>query len=278
MDVNVMLGSFYWHAHRVTRDFATRAADLRKRYDAMSDRGAPLAEPEMSPSSEVSADGTAAVSSRRSAVRDWIRRRYHDLGEIGTISVVTGAAGTLAIIFELTRDALVYPPPPLMAGIAAVLCLCAAALASTVVHYLTDIDPMRLSEGPALARGARVVAWIFVIASVSMGLAWAGQPTMVRMLHIIVMVINAAVCYGLLAFKPRPGETVESFPLDFGVLSALGSRTNIFGSLLDRAEAAARHRSPLHMGAHGRPPQPGTAGHRPVSAGLALDVPDRRRR
>ena len=109
-------------------------------------------------------------------------------------------------------------------------------MASTVVHYLTDIDPLQLPEGPALARGARVVAWIFVIASVSIGLAWAGRQSSPRILHVIVMWLNLAVCYDLLRFKPRTHEMVDSFPVDFGALSVLGSRAKILASILDSAE------------------------------------------
>ena len=42
----------------------------------------------------------------------------------------------------------------------AALCLVAAGLAATAVHYLAEIDPAQLPEGPGLCRGARVMAWL----------------------------------------------------------------------------------------------------------------------
>ena len=48
--------------------------------------------------------------------------------------------------------------------------------------------------------------------------------------------INAFVCYGLFTVRRPNDEGVETFPLNLGVLSVLGSRTNIFASILDAAE------------------------------------------
>ena len=201
-------------------------------------REAPLVESETAEPSVPPASDSAPERSRLSGVRVWARRWFRDLGEIGTISVATGAVGALVIVFELTRDApAAYPVSPLLAGIAAALCL-GAALASTVVHYLTDIEPIQLPEGPALARGARVVAWIS--SSPRCRSAWRGPGSRRRrrILHGIVMLINLAVCYGLLRFKPRPGETVDTFPLDFGVLSCSGA-----GRTSSRASSTARNGS-----------------------------------
>jgi regulator of protease activity HflC (stomatin/prohibitin superfamily) len=51
-----------------------------------------------------------------------------------------------------------------------------------------------------------------------------------------LFLINAAVCYGLLTVRRPAGELSEVFPVDLAVLSALGSRPNIFASLLDTGE------------------------------------------
>jgi regulator of protease activity HflC (stomatin/prohibitin superfamily) len=123
-----------------------------------------------------------------------------------------------------------------MAGLAAAVCLGAAGLAVTAVRYLAVIDATRLPEAPGLLRLARVVAWVLVLAAISIGLAWAGQPTIVRIVHFAIIAINAGLCYGLLAGKRPKGEIVEIFPLDLAVLSILGSRTNILASIVDAAE------------------------------------------
>jgi regulator of protease activity HflC (stomatin/prohibitin superfamily) len=166
----------------------------------------------------------------------WGRRWFQRLGEIGTISFVTGAAGLLAVAYELFGDFPAYPPSPVQAGATAAACLAGAAIAATVVRYLTDIDPRQLYEARELARGARIVAWILVVAAVSAVLSWFDLRGPVRALHVVVMTINAVVSVGLLTVKPRGEQPVEAFPLDFGVLSLLGSRLNILASILDSAE------------------------------------------
>jgi regulator of protease activity HflC (stomatin/prohibitin superfamily) len=81
-----------------------------------------------------------------------------------------------------------------------------------------------------------MVAWILALASLSIGLQWAGQQTILRILHFVLLMVNIAVCYGLIT-APPPGDLgVETFPLDLGVLSTLGSRTNIVASILDAGE------------------------------------------
>ncbi len=157
-----------------------------------------------------------------------------DLGVLGGIRLGAAAVGMYAIV-----RVLVYNPPgvarsPLAAGIAAGLCLVAAGLAATAAHYLGGIEADRFPEGPGLCRGARMVAWILAAAAVSIGLQWAGQPTILRILSFILLLINLALCYGL--FKATPSGDGDVIPLDLGVLSALGSRTNILASLLDAGE------------------------------------------
>ncbi|HTU02617.1 MAG TPA: SPFH domain-containing protein, partial [Candidatus Sulfotelmatobacter sp.] len=147
----------------------------------------------------------------------------------------TAAAGVVAITLVLPALPAV-PLAPLAAGVAAALCLGAAGLAFTAARYLGDIEPARLPEAPGLCRGARAVAWILVLAALSMGLAWARQQTILRLLHLIVLSVNAAVCYGLLTVRWSEAGGLATFPLDLGVLSLLGSRTNVLASVLDAAE------------------------------------------
>jgi regulator of protease activity HflC (stomatin/prohibitin superfamily) len=77
-------------------------------------------------------------------------------------------------------------------------------------------------------QGARIVAWILGFAALSAGLQWAELPAILRILHFLLLLVNIAACYGLLTAPPPR--------LDLGVLSTLGSRTNIFASILDAGE------------------------------------------
>ena len=219
-------------------------------------------------------DRATLLSQIELPIRIW--NSFRGLGAAGMIRVVVATLGILAIGATWSTTLFTVSLTTLVAAIAAGVCLIAAGLAATAVRYLADIEPTRLPEAPEFCRGARVVAWILVVAAASIGIEWAWQLTILRVLHFVVLAINLAVCYGLFAMKPRPEEKASfTFPLDLGVLSILGSRTNVLASILDAGRAATRYRSALHVGAHGRPPQPGAARHRPVLVGLALDVPDR---
>jgi regulator of protease activity HflC (stomatin/prohibitin superfamily) len=180
----------------------------------------------------------STVTARRARVLLWINRWLRDFRTMRSVRVGTAAGGALAIglLLALNLPAPVIPQTPLVTAIAAALCLGAAGLAATAVRYLADIEPVRLPEAPGLCRGARIVAWILVLAAVTMGSAWARQQTLLRILHVVVLTVNAALCYGLLAVKRREDEALATFPLDLGVLTILGSRTNILASVLDAGE------------------------------------------
>jgi regulator of protease activity HflC (stomatin/prohibitin superfamily) len=191
------------------------------------------------------AEDDAAVSARGAAIaraaavaavpiRLW--HRFRSLEETRTVSVRTAIAGSLAIALLLLTSFFPNPLDPWTAGIAAALCLGAAGLAATVVRYLAEIEPARLPEGPGLLRGARLVGWILVLAAASIGLEWAGQDTVLRILHTVVLAVNVALCYGLFTVRPPENETLETFPLDLGVLWLLGNRTNVLASVLDSGE------------------------------------------
>ncbi len=165
-------------------------------------------------------------------VSDWSR----DLGLIGSIRVGTAVVGTTGIVFIFLMSFSSQAPSPLVAASIAAACLGAAGLAATAVRYLAELDPALLPEAPGLCRGARVVAWLLVLAAISVGLSWAGQDTMVRVLHFVMLAVDVAVCYGLLRHDSPKVRLSEMFPLDLGVFSLLGSRTNILASILDAAE------------------------------------------
>jgi regulator of protease activity HflC (stomatin/prohibitin superfamily) len=178
----------------------------------------------------------AKLSPRLMAARDWISNQFRKLGTLGMIRVGTAIAGLVGIALALPPTTPDILPTPLVAGIAAALCLGAAGLAGMGAHYFSGVDASRFPEGPWLCRGARVIAWILLLAAVSVGLEWARLNTIVQILHFLVLTVNAAVCYGLVTLKLPVEDDSAAFPMHLGILSALGSRANILGSILDSAE------------------------------------------
>ena len=162
----------------------------------------------------------------------WIRER----GAVDLIRLGTAIVGANAIVLLLLKTPSGYPPDRLPAVIAVVLCLIAAGIAATAVHYLGAIDPAEFPESPALCRAARATAWILGFAAISVALQWAERQTMVQVLYYLILMGDAAFCYGLFVARTPDESHTPVFPLDIGVLSVLGSRTNIFASILDSAE------------------------------------------
>jgi regulator of protease activity HflC (stomatin/prohibitin superfamily) len=178
----------------------------------------------------------AKVSPRLTAARAWIANWFKNHGAIGIIRLGTAVAGVIGIIVVLRSTIPEISPTPMFAGISAGICLVAAGLAATAVRYLTELDPSVLPEASGLCRGARVVAWLLMLAAISEGLSWTGQQAIVRVVQYFILVVDAGVCYGLLTVRVSKGAPCEVFPLDLGVLSLLGSRTNILASILDTGE------------------------------------------
>jgi regulator of protease activity HflC (stomatin/prohibitin superfamily) len=164
--------------------------------------------------------------------RQWLQT----LGALGAIRVGTAIAGTIAVFSILMLKLPENRPDPLLAGVIGSVCLLAAGLAAIAARYLGQIDLTQLPEARGLCQGSRLLAWIFGIAVLSMGLQWAQQQTALRVLYFVLFLINAAVCYALLTVRQSAGELSEIFPVDLAVLSALGSRPNIFASILDTGE------------------------------------------
>ena len=228
--------------------------------------------PAPSPVAPSDAGGAAAPQPTRIPV--WLWQRFQELRKLGNVRDRTAVAGVLAIGLVLLLDLPGNSPPLLVAGIAAALCLVAAGLAATAVRYLADIEPAQLPEGPGLCRGARIVAWILVLAAVSIGLAWAGQQTVLRILHCGRPGGQRGGVLRPLHGRAARGRSARDVPA--GPRRAVGAREpdQHPGERPRRRGAATRYRSAFHLGAHGRPPQPGAAHHRPVPGRLALDVPD----
>jgi regulator of protease activity HflC (stomatin/prohibitin superfamily) len=161
-----------------------------------------------------------------------VRRWFAADDELRQVALTTAACGVLGTLFVWKLDVLPVPPAPLTAGIAAASVFGVAGLAATAVRYFSSLRAEDLPESGALSQGARVVAWVLVLAAISIGLQSADLPGLLRFATLLVVVINLSLCYGLLG--ARSNGTV--FPLEMGALRALGSRTNIVGSLLDAAE------------------------------------------
>jgi regulator of protease activity HflC (stomatin/prohibitin superfamily) len=145
--------------------------------------------------------------------------------------------GALEYAILLLSGFSVGVPAPVMAILAAAVCLAAWGVAATAARYFDNIPAIRFPEAPYLCRGARVVAWILLAASASVGAAWLNQNTIVLIIHFAIFTINVVVCVQLFSLMPyTENEPAEVFPLDIGVLSVLGSRANVLGSILDAGE------------------------------------------
>jgi len=158
------------------------------------------------------------------------------LKELRNLRLWTAGAGGLAVVGLLIRFP-AFPllmPKPLWAGNAAALCLIGAGLSAVAARYLAEIDPTQLLEAPGLCYGARVTTWIMGLALMSVGLLCMGQRLLLCVVHILVLALDAAVCYAIFAAKQSDGN--ESFPLRLDVLSILGSRPNLLVSITDAME------------------------------------------
>ena len=151
--------------------------------------------------------------------------------------LIGGIGGVGIVVAQLLGPTPSYQPTLVTAAIGVVTCLVAAGLASTAVRYLDQIDERDLPESAALARGARVMAWILVIAATSVGLQWVGLLDWLSVLSFAIGIINVTGCYELLATSGPQVEHPERFDADFGVTRTLGSRANLLGSVLDAAQA-----------------------------------------
>jgi regulator of protease activity HflC (stomatin/prohibitin superfamily) len=189
----------------------------------------------------------AALAARAALLRSRLlansRKMLQWIGGTGWMNAIrftVALSGALAICFLVLRDFTFIPPGPLVAAIAAGVCLVAAGLAATASHYLASQDPALFPESPALRRGARAVAWLLILTAISMAPAWAGQQTTLHVLFLVILTVNAVFCYGLFQIRDAGATEVgvrqAIFPLDVGILAVLGGRTNILASILDSAE------------------------------------------
>ena len=172
------------------------------------------------------------VSSRRArAIARWIR----GLGVVETIRWIAGLAAAVGVV-PLVFAAPPAPLPVSIGGVVGALCLAAAALAAIATRYFASLSESALPEALGLARGARLVAWGLVLAALGTLSAAFAQETAARLVHFAILGLVASISWSLLKVRPRAKRAAAEFPVDSPILSALGSRANPIGSLLDSAE------------------------------------------
>jgi regulator of protease activity HflC (stomatin/prohibitin superfamily) len=115
------------------------------------------------------------------------------------------------------------------------LAFAAAGIAALAARYLAAADPQRLPESPGLARGARVLAWIYSVSGLAVGLAWAGYAKSVSALDGLVLIVLGGIGYQLFQAGRQVRADATVFPTELGVFSLLGSRANPLASVLDTA-------------------------------------------
>ncbi|HTO77493.1 MAG TPA: protease modulator HflK [Thermoanaerobaculia bacterium] len=114
--------------------------------------------------------------------------------------------------------------------------MAAAALAAIATRYFASLSESALPEALGLARAARLVAWGLVLAALGTLSAAFAQETAARLVHFAILGLVASISWSLLRVRPRAERAAPEFPLGSPILSALGSRANPIGSLLDSAE------------------------------------------
>ena len=197
---------------------------------------AALSEPAEAPAPTPVSTALRVPSVVSERVLAWVSNWSRDLEDMGSVRIATGVAGLVIIVLLLRNPPLVAAASLTVYITAATLCLVSAGLAGTAARYFADSEPAVLPEAVALCRGARVVAWMLVLAALSVGLAWAGQDTTVRIFHALALTVNAAIAYSLLTATRSEDEPLRTFRINLGVLSVLGGRPNVLASILDAAE------------------------------------------
>jgi len=157
------------------------------------------------------------------------------LGTPKLVSLGTVLFGLIATCVFLSPrfspDFLVLP----LAATAAGLCLFVALLFGIAARYLANLDSLKLPESPALCRWCRVMVWILISAAVSMLFSRFRFYVGLWFFHDVIQTINLIF---ILSFaNVLRMKSTEAFPIDFAVLSVLGSRANLFASVVDSAEA-----------------------------------------
>lgn len=213
--------------------FGVLAASLRQRIVP-----APIAPPAAEP------DAPAAEPDAKIGPLPWTWREmrgqlqtlFHRYSRPRVLSLAVAAGGAIAIAAVLMRLEYLMLPSAREEEIGAGALLAAVIVATLASRYLNSIDPEALREAPALARAARVMAWLFTIAGLSIGAVAADQRVIARVLHFAIAGVVIAVVYALFRAGKALSDADERFPVALGPFAALGSRPNIFASILDAGE------------------------------------------
>jgi len=172
------------------------------------------------------------LNSRRARA---IARRIRELGAVEAIRWIAGLAGAVGVV-PLVFAAPPAPLPVSIGGAVGALCLVAAALTAIATRYFASLSESALPEALGLARAARLVAWGLVLAAIGTLSAAFAQETAARLVYLAILGLVASISWSLLKARPRAARAAAEFPIDSPILSALGSRANPIGSLLDSAE------------------------------------------
>jgi regulator of protease activity HflC (stomatin/prohibitin superfamily) len=174
-------------------------------------------------------EGTAPIG-----VAAWLWASVGDARWISGITAVVGICGVLVGVFG---GGLPGPPGPVwQAAVAAGLAFAAAGIAATAAGYFAAVDDERFPEGRGLARAARVLAWLLVLAGIAVGLGWAGYANSARALHLLVIGLEGWICFELVTQGAPSGTGAPRFPVELRVFALLGTRVNPLASVLDAAQ------------------------------------------
>ena len=180
-----------------------------------------------------------ALPSRLKAFRPLVRHKPGPRFDTFRVALVGLAAfGTILIL--VTSAAPAEVPTTWVASLAVLACLGAAGLAATAVRYLAQIDPSDMPESTALARGGRVVMWLFGLAAAAVAAQWIGwsnSSAIPATLGIAIAGLNAALCYDLFTASGESRDAGAVFDVEFAVTRLLGSRANPLASLMDGTQA-----------------------------------------
>ena len=182
-------------------------------------------------SKQASPSGTPTSDKSEGFFESWSSIR-----EVGVVTALIGALTNIPLFGVSLFEFRGAHPVLLVSAVAMALCLCAAGLAATTSRYMKQIEAANFPEALGICRGARVLFWLVVLAALSVGFTYARLWEVARDLHFIILTLNLALCAHLIFAKWPEAHAPQVFPLDFGLLSILGSRPNVFASVLDSAE------------------------------------------
>ncbi len=146
-----------------------------------------------------------------------------------------GAAGALTTVLTFLLELPTQPPGWLGTAVWIATWLCAAGVSASAAIYLGKVREIPLPGAPALARGARLLAWLMGVGALAAALQRWPLGSALAGMHLLVVLVNVSATFSLLAYS-RPRSAVPAAAPDLGIAVLLGSRANPLASLLDTAE------------------------------------------